>query len=152
MFALIRDELALLPSTITLDGYTYTDLTTSSKSALENIGIFLLPDPPAYDKFSQKLEVNKSNLTWEILDLSEEEKEKVISAEYLKFYNKNYAKYLNYEKLRDNNTNNTLLTLQLENYLISLSNYCNKILLQETPLTELREYPEPLLTSYTSSI
>ena len=145
MFAIIENTLRALPSSIKLNGVTYTDLPTQPESVLNNLGIYTLPNPPTYDGENFKLSVNYETKQWEILPLTEDEKSEVIRKNYVREFIKLEGKYNSYLKLLESKKEDPYAVAQIEAYIVSLVDYMSKVYNQEILFNEIKDYPECII-------
>ena len=152
MFAFIEKTLRALPSSIKLNGVTYTDLWYQPDSVLNSIGIYKLPEMPAYDSSEFKLSADYDTKQWQLIPLTPEEKSEILRSNYIREFIKLEGKYKTYLMLYESKKENLYVAAQLEAYLINLIDYMSKIYNQEISLTEIKDYPEPTLSSYSNNL
>lgn len=152
MFAIIENTLRALPNSLKLNGVIYTDLWTQSDSDLSNLGIYKLPDPPAYDCENFKLSVNYGTKQWEILPLTPEEKAEALHEKYLREFKKLEGKYKSYLVLYESKKEDLYMASQLETYILDLLDYMFKIYNQEIPLSDIKDYPDCILCSRSNNL
>lgn len=152
MFAIIKNTLQVLPSSIVLNGVTYTDLCTQSDSALNNLGIYKLPDPPAYDGENFKLSVNLETKQWEVVPLTTEEQSQNLRENYIREFKKLEGKYKSYLTLLESKKEDVFIKWQIEDYITNLVDYMSQVYNQEIPLNDIIEYPECKLYSNSNTL
>jgi len=152
MFAIIENTLQALPSTIKLNGVTYTDLYTQPDSVLNSIGIFKLPEMPSYDAANFKLSVNYDTREWEVVALTDEEKAENLTELYNRQFKKLQGKYNHYLALKEAKEEDLYVSAQLESYILGLLDYMSRVFNQEIPLSDIIDYPDCPLTSYSSPL
>jgi hypothetical protein len=152
MFAIIENTLQALPSSIKLNGVTYTDLYSQPDAVLNNLGIYKLPEMPLYDAANFKLSVNYEAREWEVIALTEEEKSKNLTEQYQRAFKKLEGKYHHYLLLKKTKEEDYYVSAQLESYILGLVDYMSKVYNQEIPLGDIIDYPDCQLSSYSSQL
>ena len=152
MFAIIDNTLVALSNSLVINGVTYTDLWTQSDSALNNLGIHKLPDPPAYDAENFKLSVNFETKQWEIVPLTSEEQSENLRENYIREFKKLEGKYKSYLQLLESKKEDIYLKWQIEDYISNLVDYMSQVYNQEIPLSDIKDYPECNLGSLSNSL
>jgi hypothetical protein len=124
---------------------------------LDQIGIYKLPLPPTYDEANERLDVNLDTKSWVIVELTPEEKEQKLDYEYNVMYKRNICKYNHYMALAkqltfDSSVKNPVVSIQLQQYILDLGDYCLNILNKNIPIDSVEDYPDPMLEDYSNKL
>lgn len=152
MFAIIENTLRALPSSIKLNGVTYTDLWSQPESVLNSVGIYRLPEMPSYDCENFKLIVNYDTKQWEVVPLTEEERSEIVRKNYIREFIKLEGKYKTYSMLYESKKEDIYVATQLETYILDLVEYMAKVYNQEIPFDKIKDYPECTLSSNSNTL